>query len=214
MQSCRHGKSSGRGLEVDEVDRYGWIESVSPATIAIVAGGAEDAEELLERLGPIEPRGRMPLEGAYELDGTLYDGARGGGRSDEVGVFQVDRLLGTTGLWWVTVEPNGWRCSMPETLLRLAAGEVAASFFWNVNAVMRVLVIQDGEVAAEFDPLLDDEGFPLEGEGLPFEDHPAASAMLILERVTGVRVEEVWLAAEKPTYLVTTPAGGTAAASA
>jgi hypothetical protein len=78
-----------------------------------------------------------------------------------------------------------------------------------LNAVMQVLVVRGEAVVAQFDPLLDEEGFPPEGEGLPYEDHPAASAMLILERVSGVAVDEAWFRAEKSTFLVTAPADGT-----
>lgn len=198
---------------MEELRRYSWVEGAPAATITVVRSEIASTEALLERLGPAEARGRMPLEAAYELDGTLYGGNGGyrfgGSRFQEMGVFQVDRLRGAGGEWCVMVEPNGWRCSMPPALQCLAAGGQAASFFWNVNAVMQVLVVRGEAVVAQFDPLLDDEGCPPEGEGLPYEDHPAASAMLILERVSGVTVDDTWFRAEKPTFLVMAPADGT-----
>jgi hypothetical protein len=118
---------------MDELRRYSWVEGAPAATITMVRSEIASIEGLLERLGPVEVRDRMPLEAAYALDGTLYDGGSGGPRFQEVGVFQVGRRPGAGGQWCVIVEPNGWRCSMPPVLQRLAAGGLAASFFWNVE---------------------------------------------------------------------------------
>src|SRR5437899_7038570 len=80
------------------------------------------------------------------------------------------------GDWWALVEPNGFRASVASALSSLAASARAGSFFWNVNAVMRVvLVATGGEVVADFDPLLQVESVPEWGRDLPFGDQPRAS---------------------------------------
>jgi uncharacterized protein DUF6461 len=87
------------------VSDYAWADEATEATVALVADGPASAEELLERLGPVEARGEMTFDDALELQGTFYDD----GTSEERAVVQADRLPGEGGEWWATVEPNGFR---------------------------------------------------------------------------------------------------------
>jgi hypothetical protein len=61
---------------------------------------------------------------------------------------------------------------------------------------MNVRNVEDEEVVVDFDPVLDDEE----------DEHPGATAMALLERWTGVAIEERWFLGAKPTFVVRAPA--------
>jgi hypothetical protein len=185
---------------VSDWDRYLWADQATEATLAVVASSLR-ADEFLGRLGATDAQGAMTLDSALELQGRLYDD----GSFDKRAVFQAEKLTGESGDWWATVEPNGFRARSELGLLALAAGSEAVSFFWNVNAVMAVLRMRDGRVAAAFDPLLDTDEVPEEGRDLPFEQHPRAASIALVERWTGVSIQEEWFAGSKPTYIVHAP---------
>jgi hypothetical protein len=175
---------------VSDWERYAWADEATEATVALVADGPASAEQLLERLGPVEPRGEMTFDEALGLQGTLYDD----GSFEQRAVVQVDRLPGEGGEWWATVEPNGFRAR--SALPVLAAGGPAAAFYWNVNGVMNVRKVEREEIVADFDPVLDDED----------DAHPAATSMALLERWTGVSIAEPWFLGAKPTFVLQAPA--------
>lgn len=108
-------------------------------------------------------------------------------------LLQADQVLD----WAIFVEPWGWATSLSEIVAGISTGGSAISVFWNVNAVMRVVVARDGAVVREFDPLIyDDGGVPIPEEaGLLFgEVGPCRGAALLLaERLTGVAVSRSWL---------------------
>jgi Family of unknown function (DUF6461) len=143
----------------------------------------------------------MTFDAALALQGSFYDD----GTFDDRAVFQVDRLRAANRPWWGLVEPNGFRASIDDLLLKLADGGHAVSFFWNVNAVMALLRVHNGGVVTSFDPLLDVEQATDEGPGLPFDEHPSAAAFALLERWTGVTITEAWFVVAKPTFVVETP---------
>lgn len=183
-----------------EIERYSWVAQATEATIAVVAARGT-VSQLLERLGPVAEHGNLSFQEALELQGSLYDNDT----FDHLAVVQCDELPGHGETWAVTVEPNGFRASSEESLMQLAAGAPAASFFWNVNAVMRFLWIGDGDLRVAFDPLLEPETAPVEAAGLDFEDQPAPSSMALLERLTGVMIKEEWFLDAKPTFVISTP---------
>jgi hypothetical protein len=90
-------------------------------------------------------------------------------------------------------------------LLAIAEGGAGVSFFWNVNAVMSLLRVDSGGVVASFDPLLDLEEAARHASDLPFDDHPTAAALALVERWTGISISEAWFAGTKPTFVVRTP---------
>src|SRR5262249_33143347 len=100
----------------------------------------------------------------------------------------------TSGERTIVVEPNGYLASLPEHQEKIARQGDAVSVFWNVNAVMRVLVLRGGALVREFDPLLyDDGGPPLPEEaGLAFgtTEQPRSAALAFLERCTGFVASE------------------------
>jgi hypothetical protein len=107
----------------------------------------------------------------------------------------------------LVIEPNGYLASNEKVLLAIARGGDAVSVFWNVNAVMQVMVVKAGKVVRTFDPLLGDgEGSPLpEEDGLPFgtDDESQPASLEFLRRMTGVVAnEELVLKSSRPTYTV------------
>jgi hypothetical protein len=183
-------------------DLYAWAQHAPEATVAAVADGPGGAQEVLARVGPVQLYGELSLDGALELQGGLYDD----GTFEERAVFQISRLPGSGGSdWWVTLEPNGWRASIDQALCQLAAGHAAASFFWNVNAVMLLTRVEGGRITSRFDPLVPAGAAPEEGRDLPFREQPMAAALTLLERWTGVVITEQWFLGIKPTFMVDTP---------
>ncbi|MDA0185604.1 DUF6461 domain-containing protein [Solirubrobacter phytolaccae] len=167
--------------------RFDWIdEATDAATIALVAADGHTPEAVLGRLGPIRPLGDLDFGAAAEAGMDLYE------RDvyDQQGVVQASVLEGAGRAWVVTLEENGYRADLQ--LDRLAGVHSAVSFFWNVNAVMRVQRREHGVEVESFDPLLD----------RPDEEHPHAASLALIEDWTGVTLTEDWFAGPKPTYLV------------
>jgi hypothetical protein len=111
-------------------------------------------------------------------------------------------MTGPRGDWWVMVEPNGSRARSTAVLRALAAEKPAASFFWNVNAVMSVTRVERGRVVAKFDPLVEADRAPADARDLPFGDRPGAAALALLARWTGVTLTRRWFLGRKPTFVV------------
>jgi len=117
-------------------------------------------------------------------------------------VVQTDAVDG----WTALVEPGGWASSDPDRLSRLGANGVAVSVFWNVNADMQFGFARSGSLVRFFDPLLYDNA----ADALPEESglewgaaHPRASALALLQRLTGARITRDWLLGrQRPTYVV------------
>jgi hypothetical protein len=145
--------------------------------------------------------GLDPRETARRLDG---DFAAGQPRTFEECFWAADgpqwAQIGAVEGGVLVAENNGWRAE--ECIERLSKNVRAACFFRNVQAVMHFVYAVDGTVVAEFDPLV--EKWPSGGadpsaiapvmDGLAFGLFAAeASALTLLERLTGVRVQETWL---------------------
>ncbi|TFV52701.1 DUF6461 domain-containing protein [Blastococcus sp. TF02A_35] len=176
---------------------YDWVD-MEAYTITMLEGGWLEEVAHLLRLDPSTERMRT------------FDEADAEGGPDHFPV-QVEELEG----WLVVVEPNGFQLADRDLLARLSRGGTAVSSFRNVNAHAEFLVARRGEVVRAFDPVVpgDEEGDPLpEEEGLDFADEdadPDALAFTLMERLTGVRIEESWLL-ERPrrTWLAPHPPVG------
>jgi hypothetical protein len=180
-----------------------WADAATEATVAVVDSDEIHAAAFLGRLGGVEDAGPLRFAAALELQGSFYDD----GTEDERAVFQIDRVEATRGGSWALVEPNGFRLSVDRPLLSLAGDRLAASFFWNINAVMSLLRVEGGRVAATFDPLIDVEDGKRHAADLPFgEAHPRVVAFALIERWTGMFIAEDWFVGKKPTFVVHTPA--------
>lgn len=169
---------------------YEWVDGLEAYCFTVIHG--PDAEEVLRRLGGA-PDGQPRT-----FDECFWDAAGPQWvQLDRVG----DRVL--------MAENNGWRGSEDETALELSRGGWLASVFCNVSAVMRFVYAVDGDLRAAFDPLLDKH--PVQGgdprcldrllDDLTFDlSSVARSAMLLLERLTGVAVTPAWLDRPHPAY--------------
>jgi hypothetical protein len=151
-------------------------------------------------LGAVTDCGPMSFVDALAIQGSFY----ADGTDAQRAVFQIDRLPGDHGDWWATVEPNGYRMSFASNLQTIAAG-LGVAFFWNVNAVMRLLKVEHRAVVAEFDPLLDIDQVPDQGQDLPFETMPHSSSMTLLHRWTGVKITQQWFDGSKATLIIDAP---------
>lgn len=105
----------------------------------------------------------------------------------------------------IVAEPNGFAGSLPNTLLPMVGDRDAVSVYWNVNANMRVVVVDLGDIVRTFDPLMYDDGDrPLAEEaGLGFGDPDndvIGGALNVLERRTGVVLTEKVVGEQHPTY--------------
>jgi len=105
----------------------------------------------------------------------------------------------------LAAENNGWLGSRSEVVEAISRGGRAASVYWSVNADMSFLYAEDGVVVAWFDPVLvehpwsgSDPGWVRErARDLRFGvGRPRSDSLVLLERLTGVRVERSWL--ERP----------------
>lgn len=177
-----------------------WAENATEATVALVAAQVDTAAETLSALGAVTSCEPMSFIEALELQGSFYDD----GTDAQQGLFQVDRLSGDGRDWWAIVEPNGFRLSLASNLLTVTA-DLGVAFFWNINAVMRVVKVDHEAVIADFDPLIDVDQIPDEGQDLPFESTPRSASMSLLERWTGVKITQSWFEASKPTLIVRAP---------
>jgi hypothetical protein len=172
---------------------YRWVEEIEAFCFTALVGLDED--ETIRRLGGDPSLVAPPKtfdQCFWPADGTQW--------------AQVGRVNG--GLF--VAEHNGWRAE--EVAEQLSLGARMACFFRNVQAVMHFVYAVDGEVLAEFDPLLeraaasgaDPRILDRVAGDLPFGLFGAeSSAMALLERLTGVRVERGWL--ESPQRAVALP---------
>lgn len=161
---------------------YAWVEPLEAYCFTAVIG--LDADEVITRLGadPLDCRRLTFEECFWTVDAPQW--------------AQVGSLDGGV----LVAEHNGWRGE--EAAPVLSAQARAACFCRDVSAAMCFSHAVDGIVLAAFDPLLEpaptlgaDPGC-LDGllSGLAFGlDAAEVSAMALLERVTGVRVNAEWL---------------------
>jgi len=162
---------------------FAWVEDLEAFCFTAVVG--LDADETIRRLGgdPGQPAQRRTFEECFwPADGPQWA---------QVGV--VDGGL-------MVAEHNGWHGE--EAAATLSRGARIAAFFRNVEAVMHFVYAVDGDVIADFDPLL--ENCARSGSrphlldpalrGLPFGLHGAeSSALCLIERLTGVAIRPDWL---------------------
>jgi len=164
------------------VNSYGWVEALEAYCFTAVVG--LDTDEAVRRLGgdPSTSDRRTFDECFWTAAGPQWVqiGRAGRSRPTPPGVL--------------VAEHNGWRAE--DAAPELSVGARVACFFRDVNAVMRFVYAIDGDVVADFDPLVDPRPSTLvdAAAGLPFGLFAAEpSALALLQRVTGVRVTPGWL---------------------
>jgi hypothetical protein len=98
-------------------------------------------------------------------------------------------LVDRNGPWVLFIAPNGFEYSLPGTVAGLARLGRVVSVFWNVEAVMHVLVTDECTIMRSFGLLLyEQQGAMPEGLGLPLgvQEVPIhAASLAFAERVTG-----------------------------
>lgn len=158
----------------DEV--YHWVETSwlsMAATVTFVAG--KSGSEVLRDFGADESA-PTPIEEFYDRDDHNID----------PWVCVLDVPGGA-----VAVEFNGWQGTEFPVLRALSSpGNLAASMYWNVNAVRRFSLARDGEVLSRFELGLDDIESPEARELLADLDvkgrHRNAVGVLAATRFTGI----------------------------
>ncbi len=179
-------------------DAYRWAEAQDPRleALSITLVRPDDERAIAE----LRPRSRLPdpatVSGALHAQLDMPDFAWGSV------LVQTDSLEG----WATLIEPNGWAATLPGVIERLSQTGVALSVFWNVNAVMSFAYARGGVIVRTFDPLLYDAGdtsLPEEADLSWGTDSPRASALSLMERLSGVRIEQGWLLdRSRPTFVV------------
>jgi hypothetical protein len=176
-----------------------WTEGIEALTLTFLQGAA--LEEVAATLQFDRSTERL----------TTFDSAFDG-LDVESACYPVQ--VGELDGWLVVVEPNGFLLADEGVLARLSRAGTAVSYFRNINAHSLFVLAREGRVVRSFDPVIPDEdeseGEPLAEEhdlrfGDDDEDH-MASAFTLLERLTGVRIEEEWLLERRrPTWLAPEP---------
>jgi hypothetical protein len=144
------------------------------STITVVVGLS--AREVLEAFGADPDEPPVAHEDTWDDD------------TDPETVLLVERPG-----YVITVEFNGFEGSRHEVLEPASAGGRAASVYWNVNMHTRLSLGEAGTVLFA-EEIYDDLGSedpslaPL-FTGLDFDEHWLASALTVVERFTGVRVD-------------------------
>jgi Family of unknown function (DUF6461) len=174
------------------IDRYAWIDAdpeFDALTLAFVRYGGEPREVLRAGGHTWVEAGRSSFSRAL----------------DQVNGFDPDlepMLFGRSHDWVLLLAPNGYEYSNPGVLAGASRLGFALSVYWNIEAVMRILVAEAGVVRRNFDPLLiqDSEGAPLPEEiGLPFgrtAQSLTSALLLFAERMTGQEITREWLVGE------------------
>ena len=167
-------------------DAFSWIdedELFSAYCVTTVTG--LDAEEVVRRFGG-------DLESADQA--TFEDAFNG---HPEPSYLIVDDVDGGV----VAAENNGWQGVDEAVAKRVSVGARLAAVYSSVNADMTFVYADDGVLTTAFDPLLpehewvgeDPRALDALAEGLPFgEKAPGASALALVERLTGIRIERTW----------------------
>ncbi|MEV8319366.1 DUF6461 domain-containing protein [Streptomyces sp. NPDC059900] len=153
------------------------------ATFTAVHGGDEDA---VIRLFGGSPEQCRPLR--LEELGEHYDG-------DLI-------LVSRSGPAVVVVENNNYQGSREEVLRPLSRQGRTASAYWNVNAVSRLSLAEDGLISSAFEMLAPEHRFGarpdawqplLQGLDLEDDDDLWGVGLAAVERATGARFDGAWV---------------------
>jgi len=137
--------SSGAGLD--------WVEDYEAVCVSMVRGvaPAKAVEELTSGRARTFPS-RVAAE-----DWVVA--------SDDDDRYWI--AAGQIGDWTFVWEDNGFQGSLDRSAVRLSAGTVFVSAYWNVNAVETFTLARNGHIVRQFDPVLDRNGGT--GDALPAE---------------------------------------------
>jgi hypothetical protein len=168
---------------------YEWIEGEWQSLGCCIA--------LAEGLTPDEALRRLVIRSSTEIDRPEV--VRRWAQAHDLPDYGTSVEAATLEGWAVIVEPIGYQATLAEPLARLSAGTRTGVVYWSVNADMAFLWAVDGVIIRHFDPLLFEtqnwvSGPLAEENGLAFgPPHPRASAMALLERLTGIHLAREFL---------------------
>jgi hypothetical protein len=181
------------------LDRHGDLDEAMCWTVVESCYGPATVEDVAVRLGsdPASIRD-MPWEASYdqELDGAPV-----------IHLLQAGRAV-------MMVEVNGFQGSTEAMLTRLSENGRAHSAYWNVNALSALSCAALGYLLVTFEGLFPDDrtgvdACALDDElGLLHESLQAqeldtwAVMMAIVERRTGLRLEDRWFATSQPAVVL------------
>jgi len=120
---------------LQQVRDYSWVNQMEAVCITVIFRGSRDA--VFEVLGVDADSEHRAIFATAE-----------GEQSEDREVVQVWR----SGEHLLVVEPNGFAGSLPETLLPMVQDHDAVSVYWNVNANMRVVIVDNGDVGTRIRP--------------------------------------------------------------
>ena len=185
--------------------KYAWLDE-DDATDDLMPGCVGVA------IGPNEVMVRqlLAIDEGSRRDATVHEAWQMSESDSGNDVVQVAAI----GKAVVTFEPNGWHGVEPKRAVALSRSGRYVAYFWNVNAVTRLVFALAGVIQRDFDPLLYDSNgereralpeevdlpFPAGDEG-PLT--PGRASLALIERLTGVEITRAWLLDEPhPTYRV------------
>jgi hypothetical protein len=176
-----------------------WNAALVIADLEDYIWAGDDVEELVG-LTLTWTRYRGPIDAIFEAGGHGIPSRRFRSSITDVLWSQtLDSIFGEEGIlidrigeWVLFIAPNGWEYSSHKVVTGVSRLGRVVSVFWNVEAVMQVLVADSGRITRDFDPLLYDPvgAIPEEAE-LPFGDVEAplkAASLVFAERLTGERL--------------------------
>ena len=162
-------------------DQYRWVESDRRMDAYCVTAVSDVALDDVVR--------RFEGDAGTAAEATFAESFNGAPEQSYVLVGEVPGGV-------LVAENNGWWGADQELAARVSRDGRLAAYYRSVNADMTFVHAVDGTIVAWFDPLLEDvPGVLAEAAiGLPFDDdHVEAASFALLERLTGIRVEQTWL---------------------
>jgi hypothetical protein len=163
---------------------------MADATIALIHGLTPT-----KALTVLAPHPAVPLESASAVQNWVENSVNG----SAVPTALVAGDIG--GGWTLVVERSGFQATDLTVLRRLSAAGAALVVFDDINALSQFSYARSGTVIRSFDPLLYHQGgvgsiLPQE-RGIRFgaddDLHPMAQSLLLVQRLTGVRLTEATL---------------------
>jgi hypothetical protein len=174
---------------------YAWFESEFPDLadaycIALIRGVTPD--DVLHRLGASPEMTTHGIESAYESAFQAID--------------RYEGFLALTGIgdWTLSVEPNGFACSLDDVAATLAHDTTLVSHYLNVNFVSRFLWIESDDIKLSFElvgpdirtgseadrvaDLITDAGFVISEDADDGGGAMIGASFALAEILTGVRV--------------------------
>lgn len=170
-----------------DADRCAWVdEGERPMAACFTAVLGVDVEEAVRRFG-----GELATQRVATFDEAFNE-------YPDTQHLLYERV----GDAVLVAEHNGWEGSRPEVAEAVSRDGRLASVYWSVNADMSFVYAVEGIVVAWFDPLLIEQPWAGSDPGAVVElcrdlsfgvEGALRDSFTLLERLTGVVIEQDWL---------------------